>query len=53
MKYFGLQSQIRRNNTNSVLILLMFPVVFIGLTWLFFFFSWVSSQSHQVMRGTA
>ncbi len=37
MKYFGLQSQIRRNNTNSVLILLMFPVVFIGLTWLFFF----------------
>ncbi|MFH0842731.1 MAG: M48 family metallopeptidase [Bacteroidota bacterium] len=39
MKYFGLQSQIRRNNTNSVLILLMFPVVFFGLTWLFFFFT--------------
>ena len=38
MKYFGLQSQIWRNNTNSVLILLMFPVVFYGLTWLFFFF---------------
>jgi len=38
MKYFGLQSQVRRNNTNSLLILLMFPVVFIGLTWLFFFF---------------
>jgi heat shock protein HtpX len=38
MKYFGLQSQIRKNNTNSVLILLMFPVVFFGLTWLFFFF---------------
>ncbi len=37
MKYFGLQSQIRKNNTNSVLILLMFPVVFYGLTWLFFF----------------
>jgi heat shock protein HtpX len=37
MKYFGLQSQIRRNNTNSLLILVMFPVVFIGLTWLFFF----------------
>jgi len=46
MKYFGLQSQIRRNNTNSVLILLMFPVVFIGLTWLFFFFMGIS-QSHQ------
>jgi len=37
MKYFGLQSQIRKNNTNSVLILMMFPVVFLGLTWLFFF----------------
>jgi heat shock protein HtpX len=39
MQYFGLQSSIRKNNTNSVLILLMFPVVFFGLTWLFFFFS--------------
>ncbi|HOO99313.1 MAG TPA: M48 family metallopeptidase [Bacteroidales bacterium] len=37
MAYFGLQSQIRRNNTNSVLILLMFPVVIVALTWLFFF----------------
>ncbi len=37
MKYFGLQSQIRRNNTNSILILLLFPVVFYGLTWIFFF----------------
>ena len=37
MEYFGLQSQIRKNNTNSVLILLMFPVIFAGLTWLFFF----------------
>jgi heat shock protein HtpX len=46
MKYFGLQSQIRRNNANSVLILLLFPVVFIGLTWLFFFFMGIS-QSHQ------
>jgi len=45
MKYFGLQSQIRKNNTNSVLILLMFPVVFFGLTWLFFFFTSLS-QSH-------
>jgi heat shock protein HtpX len=39
MKYFGLQSQIRKNNTNSILILLMFPVVFFILTWLFFFFT--------------
>lgn len=39
MKYFGLQNQIWRNNTNSVVILLMFPVVFMGLVWLFFFFT--------------
>lgn len=39
MKYFGLQSQIRRNNTNSIVILLMFPVVFYVLTWLYFFFT--------------
>jgi heat shock protein HtpX len=39
MRYFGLQNQIWKNNTNSVLILVMFPVVFFGLTWLFFFFS--------------
>lgn len=38
MKYYGLQSQIWRNNANSVLILAMFPVIFYGLTWLFFFF---------------
>ena len=37
MKYFGLQGQIRKNNTNSVLLLILFPVVFFGLTWLFFF----------------
>lgn len=46
MKYFGLQSQVRRNNTNSVLILLMFPVVFIALTWLFFFLT-AMAQSHD------
>jgi heat shock protein HtpX len=38
MKYFGLQSQIWKNNTNSVLILVLFPFIFFGLTWLFFFF---------------
>ncbi|MDP4223715.1 MAG: M48 family metallopeptidase [Bacteroidota bacterium] len=47
MKYFGLQSQIRKNNTNSVLILMMFPLVFYGLTWLFFFFMSLSSEHEQ------
>ena len=36
MKYFGLQSHIRKNNRNSVFILILFPVVFLLLTWLFF-----------------
>jgi heat shock protein HtpX len=38
MKYVGLQSQIWKNNSRSLLLLIMFPVVFFGLTWLFFFF---------------
>ncbi len=49
MKYFGLQSQIWKNNTNSVLILIMFPVVFFGLTWLFFFFSSLRAQQPVTM----
>jgi len=47
MKYFGLQSQIRKNNTNSVLILFMFPLVFFGLTWLFFFFMSIGMKDEQ------
>ena len=45
MKYFGLQSQIWRNNTNSILILVMFPVIFFVLTWLFFFFMSLKSDT--------
>lgn len=48
MKYFGLQSQIRKNNTNSILLLLMFPVVFYGLTWLFFFFTSIGMEHEQI-----
>jgi heat shock protein HtpX len=48
MKYFGLQSQIRKNNTNSVLLLMMFPVLFLGLTWLFFFFMNVSQSNNSM-----
>ena len=49
MKYFGLQRQIWRNNTNSVLLLLMFPLVFFVLTWLFFFFMSLDSEQHRTM----
>lgn len=47
MKYFGLQNQIWRNNTNSVLLLVMFPVIFFVLTWLFFFLISLNSQDHR------
>jgi heat shock protein HtpX len=49
MKYLGLQSQIWRNNTNSVLILIMFPVIFFGLTWFFFFFSSFGTEEHRTI----
>jgi len=38
MAYVGLQSQIWKNNTRSVLLLVLFPLIFFGLSWLFFFF---------------
>jgi len=49
MSYFGLQSQIWLNNTNSILILAMFPVVFFGLTWLFFFFLSLNMDEQLVL----
>jgi heat shock protein HtpX len=39
MKYVGLQSQIWKNNSRSVLLLALFPVIFFVLAWLFLFFS--------------
>lgn len=35
MKYVGIQTQIRRNNMMSVLLLLMFPVIILGMIWVF------------------
>jgi heat shock protein HtpX len=35
MKYVGLQTQIQRNNTYSVLLLLSFPAILLGMTWVF------------------
>ena len=49
MKYFGLQSQIWRNNKNSVLLLVMFPVIIFILTWLFFFFLSLGSEVHRTL----
>ncbi|MCW5908501.1 MAG: M48 family metallopeptidase [Chitinophagales bacterium] len=38
MKYIGLQTQIRQNNTRSFLLLIGFPALMLVLVWLFFFF---------------
>ena len=48
MNYTGLQSQIWKNNTRSVLLLLMFPLVFFLLTWLFFFFNLIQHENFSV-----
>lgn len=38
MQYTGIQTQIRKNNFRSTLLLILFPCLIIALTWLFFFF---------------
>lgn len=35
MKYVGMQTQIRRNNTMSVVLLLLFPAILLAMVWLF------------------
>lgn len=36
MKYVGIQTQIDENNRNSVLLLLSFPCILLGMLWVFF-----------------
>jgi len=46
MKYKGIQTQIWNNNIKSTLLLIMFPVVVMGLVWLFFYFT---RQEHHTI----
>lgn len=39
MKYVGLQTQIWNNNLKSTILLIMFPIVILGLAWLFIYFT--------------
>jgi heat shock protein HtpX len=48
MNYVGLQSQIWKNNSRSVLLLVMFPIIFFGLAWLFFFFMSFNKENFSV-----
>lgn len=47
MQYIGIQSQIRKNNFRSVLLLVLFPCLVVGLTWLFFFIISSSNADNQ------
>ncbi len=39
MQYVGLDKQIRKNNFNSILLLIAFPALMLGMFYLFFFFT--------------
>ncbi|MGQ9621171.1 MAG: M48 family metallopeptidase [Bacteroidales bacterium] len=49
MKYIGLQSQIWKNNIRSVMLMIMFPLVFYGITWLFFFILSFQGESQMTL----
>jgi heat shock protein HtpX len=51
MKFVGLQTQIWRNNVNSVILLILFPVVLYALFWLFVYFTSGNGEYDPV--GTA
>lgn len=44
MKYIGLQTQIWRNNTKSIFLLLSFPTLFLSLVWIFLFIFYYNQE---------
>lgn len=51
MTYIGIQTQIRRNNFNSVLLILAFPVVLLGMVYAILYFS-QRQQEVQIVNDT-
>jgi heat shock protein HtpX len=51
MTYVGIQTQIRRNNFNSVLLILAFPVVLLGMVYAILYFS-QRQQEVQIVNDT-
>jgi heat shock protein HtpX len=51
MTYVGIQTQIRRNNFNSVLLVLAFPVVLLGMVYAILYFS-QRQQEVQIVNDT-
>ena len=48
MKYIGLQSQVWRNNLNSVILLVTFPLVLFALVWIFIFLVGQQNQGFSI-----
>src|SRR5258706_2712945 len=48
MKYTGLQHQISRNNRNSFFLLIAFPLLLLGMFYVFFFF--VDKQDEELVN---
>ena len=51
MKYIGLQSQIWSNNIKSIVLLILFPLVFFVLAWIFFYF--LNDPEYRTIEGTS
>lgn len=51
MNYVGMQTQIRRNNLYSALLLLAFPVILLGMVWVFLFAVNALGGSHYDAYG--
>ncbi len=46
MEYIGIQTQIRKNNTRSVLLLLGFPLLILGAVWAIMYFSGIFKDQY-------
>ena len=53
MKYIGIQTQQRRNNIKSIFLLFMFPVLLIGLVYLFFVIMNAADEESYFSAGEA
>jgi len=53
MKYIGIHTQQRRNNLKSMILLLMFPVLLIGLVYLFFVIINMFDEESYFSAGSA
>ena len=51
MTYVGIQTQIRRNNFNSVLLIIAFPTVLLGMVYAFLFFT-AKQQDPQMVNDS-